>query len=195
MVTRAIRQRDLLDRLDVRHGVDGDDGVDRPLRKAELERLHVELGLSKRPMGTVPGLRRDIREEVLDTDHKSAASQFSRSELRRLHRALQDQQFLSAADVLPVLGGIPDPGSPLVVNGDEYTVTDTTVEEDATSDAYDGYVLIHLGPATRLALFHKGWDGDLCTYRTSAALEEQRRDPPYREWWKAAYVESLEVRE
>lgn len=92
MVTRVVSQRDLLDRLDVTHGVDDGDGAGRPLRKAELERLHVELGLSEHPMGTVPGLRRDIREQVLDTGHKSSATRFNRSELRRLHRELRERE-------------------------------------------------------------------------------------------------------
>jgi len=194
MVNRAVRLRDLLDRLDINHSVSPHDGSGRALRKRELRGLYAALDLDGQPTGTVPDIRSDIRAVVLETEQKAGTSRFSASELRRLGRAVKtSQEYLDAAAAMETLDELPACGATVTVNGTKYIVTGTDVETDAVSEAYDEYALVHLDDNYRLAIFYEGWNGDICRYRTSAALEVQRRDPPYQEWRKEAYISSLSV--
>ncbi|WP_302083654.1 hypothetical protein [Salinibaculum rarum] len=195
MVTRATRLRDLLDRLNINHTVTPSDGTSRGLRKAELKRLYAELDIPGHATGTVADLRDGIREYALETKNKNGSSRFSTGELRALGRTLEtENEYLSAVDVLDVFGdSLPVVGDQITVNDTAYTVTGVDREDDAVSDAYDAYILVFLDDDYRLALFHENWDGDICRYRTSAAVEEQHRDPPYQRWRKAAYVTTVDV--
>lgn len=192
MVTRGLRQRDLLDALGVGHDV-RPGGTGRTVRRPELERLWAVLDLPGEPDGTVADLRTRLREEELGNGDKSGATRLNTSELRRLTRKIETEEMpLDAEAVLVALGTLPDAGDRITVNDSTYEVTGTTIETDARSDAYDEYILFQFAGDRRLALFPVGWDGDVCRYRTSAALEKQVGDPPYRKWVHDEYIDSVD---
>lgn len=198
MTTRSTRVGDLLETL---HDTPVDttaisDG--RTIHKSELETLATTLEITSDATPTTTSeYRTTLRQHLSDLPtNKSGQSTFSKSELRTLTSALNTANRLTADTITPFLETCQDNNVTIItVNDTTYTITDYQTDRNMSDvPGYTGYITAIFETNKRLISFYN-WDGTECYYDTSAALERQIGNVPYKRWKQHAYITQLSTPE
>jgi hypothetical protein len=146
--------------------------------------------------GNKPALRQRIRKAAIGHEsQKSANSKLSTSDLFHISCAVTYSQYLDADDV-DIYDELPEWGGTLVVNGEEYDVTQKSrgMWQDSweAEPRYDAYEIYYLdSKRTRLVVIRGRTDQ--CRYDHSVVLENAVGYGPCKQWLQDESVTEVYV--